>query len=101
MHFVAVEGFRNRTLCLLYEGINTFSEDSSLAWRQPNANGFVRVAEIVDIAPIRRRRPLLGQVFEEAPDGGGFSRSRQTSDVDVEAFFAYPKSEIQGSNLAR
>ncbi len=72
--FVALEGRRQGGAQFLDEPLHRRREPGAAARRQPQTPGLLRVVEIVDVAPVGRRRlgfrPVPQQVFDHAVPAG-------------------------------
>ena len=93
--FVALEGRRQRGAQFVDEPLHRGREPGAAARRQLQAAGLLRIVEIVDVAPVGRRRllfrPLPQQIFDHAVPAG----AARAEGIDVVALGAHADGEIE------
>src|SRR5712691_3318586 len=93
--FFALKSRWNGSLDLVYEILQIFLEDLSLARWEFEGFWLVRILEVVYVAPVRGSRFGFGDFFQVTSSRRPLTRDRRTSGKDVESFSLHLHAEYE------
>ena len=92
----ALKGRWNGSLDLVYEVLQIFLEDLSLARREFEGFRLVRILKVVYITPVRRSRFRFRDFFQVTSSRRPFTGNGRTGSKDIESFPLHLHAECEG-----